>query len=264
MSSLDRLYFIKTLQTTSGKIEVHIAVNQDNYGTIDHFVTPLSPSDAPNGRLIVDTDVYYLKAAIPPPGTIQLNRLAYNNYSQFDIRAAATPFSPSDAANGFFTIDDESIYFIKMRNTASGFVEVFIARKFDDNTWPKVHLHLETAFKVDEVLDGYLTIHAGDLYYIKTRNTKSGVVELHRADFRYAYTDIKIYNTMFTTSDDRNGIWEVNNDGSLYFIMTKNTRSGRVEVHINMFAGTRRSKEYHFATAFDVADAGNGIWSIHG
>ncbi|KAI4181399.1 MAG: hypothetical protein L6R41_006643 [Letrouitia leprolyta] len=106
MSSYDRLFFIKTSQTTSEKIEIHTAV-----------------------KLIVDNaNVYYLNTAIPTAGTIQLNRFACNDFSQFDIRTI-TPFSPSEAAGGFFTVDFESLYFVKTTNTASGFVEVFITRK---------------------------------------------------------------------------------------------------------------------------------------
>lgn len=80
------------------------------------------------------------------------------------------------------------------------------------------------------------TFGKGDLYFVKTRNTPSGNVEVHSATRTsdYQSADLAVA-TVFTAADGPNGTWQManlNHDGyvDLVFIKTNATGSGKVEV----------------------------------
>ena len=106
---------------------------------------------------------------------VELHRLpGSSRYGNFDIQTE-TCFSVTQANNGTFTIANGELYFIETWGTATGTLNVLIASKM--RGYKEQWYQASTVFLAQDVSDGILTIHGGDLYYIKTRNTESGVVE---------------------------------------------------------------------------------------
>jgi len=125
------LYFIKTLHTGSGAIEVHTATSASQYASGQDVVTRFGGGDAANGWFTVSgADLYYIKTIHTGSGRMEVHTA---------FGATATPyasgqdfttwFNPGDAGNGWFSIAvGGDLNFIKTKHTA-GQVEVHVATK---------------------------------------------------------------------------------------------------------------------------------------
>ena len=98
-------------------------------------------------------------------------------------------------------------------------------------------------------------------YLIKTRGIGSGKVEVYIADGKKDFKNYKQHLTWFSTNDDRNGTWDIGTKGDLYFVKTKNSGSGRIEVHVAT-ADSNYQEVSHYASVFDAADGSNGFWCV--
>ena len=261
VAPFNSLYFIKALNCGSGVVEVHNAVADDSYATSKvHAVTPIQVNDAPNGTWVVESkDVYFIKAANTGTSSIEVHRLSSGStYSAFDLHQPSG-FSAGEASNGIFTIDNGDLYFIKTKNTGTGFIEVQMAGH--QKSFAKIEHHATSTFPCGDASNGYLTVRGGDLYLIKTRDTGSGKVEVYIADGDKDYKNRKQHLTWFSTSDDKNGTWDIGTKGDLYFVKTKNPGSGRVEVHVAT-ADSSYQAVSHYASVFGAADGLNGSWCV--
>jgi surface antigen len=100
-------------------------------------------------------------------------------------------------------------------------------------------------------------------YFIKTKNTGSGHVEIHSATAASGYKNGVHYATAFSQADAGNGWFsseDVNGDSraDLVFIKTKNTGSGHVEYFILDGARSYSAVTSANVTWFSPADADNG------
>jgi hypothetical protein len=105
-----------------------------------------------------------------------------------------------------------------------------------------------------------------DLYFIKTEDTGSGDVEVHSATAASDYRSGIDVATRFSESDaeNPNGGWWQMVGSTLYFIKTRNTGSGYVEIHTATAASGYQSG-IDVVTRFGEADAsGEGIWHMDG
>ena len=167
VAPFNSLYFIKALNCWSGVVEIHNAVADDSYATSKvHAVTPIQVNDAPNGTWVVESkDVYFIKTANTGTGSIEVYRLSSGStYSTLDLQQPSG-FSAGEASNGIFTIDKGDLYFIKTKNTDSGFIELHMAGH--QKSFAKVEHHATSTFQCGDASNGYLTIRGGDLYLIK-------------------------------------------------------------------------------------------------
>ena len=99
-----------------------------------------------------------------------------------------------------------------------------------------------------------------DEWFIKTKNTGSGKVEVHSATAGSRYTTGVSSTSRFSPADASNGWFQiVGND--LWFIKTKNTGSGKVEVH-SATAGSRYTTGVSSTSRFSPADASNGWFQV--
>jgi hypothetical protein len=104
---------------------------------------------------------------------------------------------------------------------------------------------------------------SGDLFFIKTKNTGSGHVEVHSATAASGYQSGVHYATWLSTGDADNGWFQmVGND--LFFIKTKNTGSGHVEVHSALASSGYQTAGVHAATWLSTGDQSNGWFQISG
>ncbi|GAP84323.2 putative fg-gap repeat protein [Rosellinia necatrix] len=103
-----------------------------------------------------------------------------------------------------------------------------------------------------------------DLVFIKTSNTPSGRVEVHIASGSSGYRT-RTLETATAFGNEDNGVWSLydyDGDGvlDLVYVKTRNTGSGRVEVHVASGASTYSQFIAHTATVFQPANG--GFWHL--
>ncbi len=187
------LVFIKTANTPSGNVEVHIASGASKYQTriFESATTFANETDGTWFMADYDRDgipdLIFIKAANTPSGNVEVHIASGASKYQTRIFESATTFANETDGTWFMADYDKDgipdLIFIKTANTPSGDVEVHVAsgasnyqtRIFEsattfsnetDGTW----------FMADYDRDGI-----PDLIFIKTSNTPSGHVEVHVA-----------------------------------------------------------------------------------
>ena len=151
------------------------------------------------------------------------------------------------------------LYFIKTKNTGSGHVEVHSATAASGYQSGQ---HSVTWFSPGDANNGWFQMVGADLYFIKTKNTGSGHVEVHTATAASGYQSGQHFVTWLSPADADNG-WFQMVGSDLYFVKTKNTGSGHVELH-SATAGSGYQSGQHSVTWFSPADADNGWFEIAG
>ena len=190
------LVFIKTNNTPSGHVEVHIASAASNYQTqvLETATTFANETDGtwlmanwsnPGGK----PDLVFIKTNNTPSGHVEVHIASAASNYQTQVLETATTFA--NETDGTWLMVDWSnpggkpdLVFIKTGNTPSGHVEVHIASAAS-NYQTRV---LETATTFANETDGTWLMadwsNPGgkpDLVFIKTNNTPSGHVEVHIA-----------------------------------------------------------------------------------
>jgi hypothetical protein len=102
--------------------------------------------------------------------------------------------------------------------------------------------------------------NAGTLWFIKTKNTGSGHVEVHSATPGSEYQSGQHSATWFSSAEANNGWFQVIGS-NLWFIKAKYTGSGRVEVHSATGASGYQSGVHH-ASLFSSGEADNGWFQM--
>ncbi|KAB8073359.1 hypothetical protein BDV29DRAFT_191790 [Aspergillus leporis] len=247
-SPTEDLTYIKTTNTGTGKVEVHIASGSSGFRTRILEVGTTFVSEDNGTWQLIDADgdgrpdLVYIKTRNTGTGRVEVHIASASSNYQTRILETGTTFYPED--NGVWQMADFDrdgkldLIYIKTRNTGTGKVEVHVAsgasnflRRIQDvgtTFYPEDNGVWQM---VDFDRDGKL-----DLAYIKTRNTGTGKVEVHIASGSSTYnTRVQEVGTTFSPED--NGFWELsdfNHDGvlDLVYIKTQNTGTGAVEVHV--------------------------------
>lgn len=168
-------------------------------------------------------------------------------------------FQHNEAENGVFVVDDGDLYFVKLRNTDTGAVEVH--RATASSGYKDFAIQTATAFSTTDADNGIWTVDSSDLYFIKTRNTGDDQVVIYRAGLESNYSKLDIQSaTCIPQSDSSDGTWAVFG-ANLYFIKYRSTQSDHVEVHL-ISAGHRYQVETVYQTWFGVADGEKGTWDV--
>jgi surface antigen len=159
--------------------------------------------------------------------------------------------------------------FVKWAPTGSGRIEVHTATAASRYASFGVHAATPIAAGDTNGVFDMADVNAdgrADLVYIKRRNTGSGRIELHWVN---AATGYRSWGgnlaTVFSAADDANGAFELadmNGDrrADLVFTKTRNTGSGRVELHWADAASGYVRFGANLVTVFSPADAGNGYF----
>jgi hypothetical protein len=191
------LYYVKTRNTGSGHIEVHVVSASSSYQEFSiHTPTALLEADGSNGVFaLADVDgdgrpdLVFVKTANTGSGQVEVHVLsAASNFGAFLIHAP-TAITEGDATNGDFALGGlagaANLYFIKRRNTGTGKVEVHVLSgqsKFEQFT-----VHAPSLISVADDPNGVFSLGdfdgdaAAELVFIKTRNVGSNSVEVHIA-----------------------------------------------------------------------------------
>jgi hypothetical protein len=156
--------------------------------------------------------------------------------------------------------------YIKTQFTGTGSVEVHIASS-SSNFQARI---FEAGTTFGEENDGTWTLVPSknsalpDLAFIKTSNTPSGNVEVHIASGASNYKT-RTLETATAFGNENNGVWQLydyDGDGvlDLVYIKTKNTGTGRVEVHVASGASNYSQFTLHTGTTF--LPENNGFWYL--
>ena len=165
---------------------------------------------------------------------------------------APTPApAPAETGNGWFQMVGSDLVFIKTRNTGSGKVEVHSATA---SSGYSAGQHSVTWFSSGDADNGAFHMVGPDLFFVKTANTGSGKVEVHSATSGSGYGSGQHNVTWFTPGDAGTGRFHMAGP-DLFFVKTRNTGSGKVEVH-SATSGSGYSSGQHSATWFSPADGG--------
>jgi len=260
--SLSDLYFVKTRDAGSGQVEVHTASPNDNYGSATgHFVSGYSVDEGKNGDFTLDSGVlYFIKTRNTGAGALEVySTTKASSYETISLHSG-TVFSLSDAENGVWNVDDGGFYLVKTGGTGSGHVEVYRA---GPGKWDTLKLHAATTIPQDEGEDGTWVIYRGDLFFMKYGNTRGNNVEVHviqGGSGNYGGQPTA-YTTSFDVRDGGNGIWDIGINRDLYFIKTRNTGSGHVEVHIASASSQYRDINY-YTSWISEGDGPDRAWCV--
>ncbi|WP_437981141.1 trypsin-like serine protease [Sorangium sp. So ce117] len=242
------LTYIKTSNTTSGRVEVFVASGASGYQSRTLATATTFGAETNGVWQLVDydhdgiPDLTYIKTSNTTSGRVEV--FVASGASGYQSRTLATATTFGAETNGVWQLVDydhdgiPDLTYIKTSNTTSGRVEVFVASGasgYQSRT-------LATATTFGAETNGVWQLvdydHDGipDLTYIKTSNTTSGRVEVFVASGTSGY-QIRVLSTPTPFRPEADGVWQLvdyDQDGTfdLAFIKTSNTGSGTVEVHV--------------------------------
>jgi hypothetical protein len=269
------LFFIKTKNTGSGKVEIHSVSAASGYQTGIDTTTWFSPADADNGWFqMYGGTLYFVKTKNTGSGHVEVHTAtASSGYQNGGHWVSA--FSPADADNGWFQIADVNhdgspdLEFIKTHNATSGRVEFFIADGSPARQYSVVTTAIATALSAGEANNGWFNVaYNGDLIYIKTHNTSSGTVEFFRLTAGSSYQNFSVMTaTTYSAADADNGWFsglDANGNGTTdeVFLKNHNTSSGKIEVFYSDGASGLQQRTFSAASRFSSADANSGWFQL--
>jgi hypothetical protein len=199
------LAFVKTSNTPSGHVEVHLASGTSGYQSriLETATTFANESDGV-WQLLLNLDLAFIKTSNTPSGRVEVHIASrMSNYQSRILETATTFANESDGV--WQLLPNLDLVFIKTSNTPSGRVEVHIASRVS-NYQSRI---LETATTFADESDGVWQLLPNlDLVFIKTSNTPDGHVEVHIASraSNYQTRTLEIATTFLNESD---GTWSL-------------------------------------------------------
>ncbi|KAL9100765.1 MAG: hypothetical protein Q9163_003897 [Psora crenata] len=135
-------------------------------------------------------------------------------------------------------------------------------QKIDAQTsYSSVAVNVVIDIKQAEASNGAFAVESNDLYFIKTKNTASKMVEVQRIQDP-AYNKVESWVSGFGTAEAANGLWTIDN-GDLYFIKIANTASDLVEVWSASHEGNFQKATY-YTSGLKIRDIGFGTYAMGG
>jgi hypothetical protein len=197
------LAFVKTSNTPSGHVEVHLASGTSGYQT-RVLETATTFANETDGVWQILPDLAFIKTSNTPSGRVEVHIASrVSNYQSRILETATTFANESDGV--WQLLPNLDLVFIKTSNTPSGRVEVHIASRVS-NYQSRI---LETATTFADESDGVWQLLPNlDLVFIKTSNTPDGHVEVHIASraSNYQTRTLEIATTFLNESD---GTWSL-------------------------------------------------------
>jgi len=199
------LAFIKTSNTPSGHVEVHIASRASNYQSrILETATTFANETDGVWQLLPNQDLAFIKTSNTPSGHVEVH--IASRASDYKSRILETPTTFVNESDGVWQLlPNQDLAFIKTSNTPSGHVEVHIASRASD--YKSRILETPTTF-VNESDGVWQLLPNQDLAFIKTSNTPSVHVEVHIASRASDYKS-RILETPTTFANESDGVWSL-------------------------------------------------------
>lgn len=218
--NIDDLVFIKTANTSNGKVELHWLDGANNFaGVPQSRSTWFSASDASNGKFSIAKmdgdslgDLVFIKTT--NVSNVEVHWVgSTNNYSQW-TGGFSTWFSASNVPKGEYSMADmnddglQDLVYIKTSSTGTGKVEYHWASRANNYaTWAGGG---GTWFSLADVQNGTFSMAKMDdslgLVFVKVANTSSGHIEIHWANSATSYQQWSGgASTWFNVVDASNG-----------------------------------------------------------
>jgi hypothetical protein len=193
------LVFIETVNTGTGKVELHIASGKSNYQTrILETGTTFAP-ETDGVWLMADydkdgiPDLVFIKTSNTGTGKVEVHIASGQSKYQTRILETGTTFAPE--TDGVWLMADydqdgiPDLVFIKTSNTAAGSVEVHIASGKSNYQTRILETGTTFATETDGVwlMADYDKDGIPDLVFVKTSNTAKGEIEIHIASGKSNY-----------------------------------------------------------------------------
>ena len=250
------LSFIKTANTPSGDVEVHLASGVSGYQqrTLELATTFANETDGV-WQMLPSLDLAFIKTSNTPNGHVEVHLASRaSNYQQRVLETATTFGNEGDGV--WQLLPNLDLVFVKTSNTPNGHVEVHIASR-SSNYQQRI---LEVATTFGDENDGVWQLLPDlDLAFIKTSNTPNGHVEVHIASRASNYQQ-RVLETATTFADESDGVWQLLSNLDLIFIKTSNTPYGHVEVHVASRASNYQQRTFELAT--DFVNEMDGVWAL--
>uniref|UniRef100_L2G3K2 Fg-gap repeat protein n=1 Tax=Colletotrichum fructicola (strain Nara gc5) TaxID=1213859 RepID=L2G3K2_COLFN len=190
-------------------------------------------------------DLILVKTRDTPGGKVELHVAAADADYQAYALQTETVFDCEDGGAWTMTYPrGDHLVYLKTRDCGSGMVEVHTAGRGGGGPSDRGE---PTAFEAEEngtwclaprgVDDGEGGGGLADLYYVKTRETDSGVVEVHAATAESGWQDRPLgIVSSFAPGEDGHWVLADLNGGDvpdLVYVKVRDTDSGKVEIHTN-------------------------------
>ncbi|KAF9177428.1 hypothetical protein BGZ51_008769 [Haplosporangium sp. Z 767] len=237
------LVYIKIRNTGTGRVEVHASQNESRFQQ-HSLATGTAFSIEDNGTWLMKdwtgdgkADLVYIKTRNTGTGTVEVHVAdAASGYQNFVLQTG-TCFGCED--NGTWTMSRKGdLVLIKTRNCGSNKIEYHVASKASN--YQQFTQHAVTDFGVEDNGTWCLAPKCdgdfADLYYIKTRNTGSGMVEVHAVSASSGWKS-RLIDVATSFDPEDNGQWLMvdfthQKQPDLAYIKTKSTGTGKIEVHV--------------------------------
>jgi len=207
------LAYFKTKNTSSGKVEIHMAYAKNNYASGADGLTGLSTADVANGLLQVSgPNLVFIKTSKTASGKVELSFWNGSNGFAKPVSTAVTAFPISDAANGTFQVQGNDLVLIKTKGV-TGNVEV---RRATATSKYLTVVASATPFTTADAVNGVFSVqdvdgdNVADLTFLKTRNT-SGKVQYYVANGKAMTKAAAGVTTWLSASDAASSALQVNN-----------------------------------------------------
>jgi hypothetical protein len=199
------LAFVKTANTPSNHVEVHIATAASGFQTrvLETPTTFVNESDGV-WQLLPNSDLAFIKTSNTPTGHVEVH--IATAASRYRTRVLETPTTFVNESDGVWQLlPNSDLGFIKTSNTPTGHVEVHIASAASG--YEIRVLETPTTF-VNESDGVWQLLPNSDLAFIKTSNTPTGHVEVHVASAASGY-QTRVLETPTTFVNESDGVWRL-------------------------------------------------------
>ncbi|KAI1282915.1 hypothetical protein F5Y07DRAFT_200942 [Xylaria sp. FL0933] len=219
-------------------------------------------------------DLAYIKTRATEINSVGVHIASSSSGFQTRTFEAGTTFAQEDDGTWLLVPSKAStlpdLVFIKTANTPSGKVEVHIASGASEYTVRT--LETATVFGNEDNGSWSLYDYDGDgvldLVYIKTRDTRTGKVEVRVASGASTYSEFVLQTaTMFAATNSNNeGSWflapySAPGAADLVYVKDANTGTGQTEIYVASKASRYQTRIFQGASAAFAAEA-NGVWGL--
>ncbi len=221
----DDLVFIKTANTGTGRVEVHVASKSSNYQTRIWETGSAFTPETDGTWLLADfegtgkqADLVFIKTANTGTGKVEVHVASRSSNYQTLICQTGTAFTPE--TDGTWLLADfegtgkqADLVFIKTANTGTGTVEVHVASHSSNYQTLVCQTGSTFAPETDGawlLADFNGTGKQDDLVFIKTSNSGTGTVEVHVAT-RASNYQTRVWETGSTFFTGTSGTWQLAN-----------------------------------------------------
>ena len=173
-----------------------------------HLVSIFTQPDASNGSFPIDNgDLYMIKTRNTGSGVVEVHAASHQNKFASYTYHGTTPFTYDDAANGYFILRGGDLYYIRVNNTASRKIELYISDGEKDYENKRSYVTYFTSGPVGGENGTFSIGNDGNLYFVWSTRTIFGKIVVQFLTRESGYQDMSYYTTPWTDDYTNLGTW---------------------------------------------------------